>query len=227
MKSHRSILAWSFGVAFAATVSLPAAAQMGESDREWIEASIRNAVRPFEERAAAVDRKKDEESAAKHAQDQAYLDDWALSFLLGSLKLSADGTYTNIDQWKGGPGLGPSAATEIDKDTFLYGAQIGWSAKPFLRDIYLLLDHWSGDGGTGAKFSRLEQYREWGKTRGGDSWKRWALLDAFTMTAGVRFGSVVDDPSGDGNSTTSQEGSYSVGVAYALPLEKFRSPFKE
>lgn len=163
----------------------------------------------------------------EHARDQAYLDDWVLSFLLGSLKLSADGTYTNVDQWKGGPGLAPSAATEIDKDTFLYGAQLGWSSKPFLRDIYLLSDHWNENEGAHSKFARLERYRAWGKKGGGDSWKRWAFLDALTVTAGVRFGSVVDDPSGDGNSTTSQEGTYSVGLAYSLPLERFRSPFKE
>lgn len=232
MRSHRSLLAWSIAAALAATLALPARAQIKEADRDWIEASIHEAVRPFEEAAAAAKeekRKADEEQKGDtpYDRDRRFLNDWWRSFLLGSLKVSADGTYTNVDEWKSGPGLGSSAATEIDQDTFIYGVEVGFSGKPLARDIYLLIDHWSADPDPGGKFPHLDQYRRWGKTTKGDSWKRWALLDAFTFTGGVRFGTVFDDPSGEGNSTTSQKGSYSVSVTYALPLEKFRSPFME
>lgn len=250
MRSHRSMLAWSLAAALAVTLALPARAQMKETEREWIEASIREAVRPFKDRADAVDEKKAADKATKEARDQAYLDDWAFSFLLGSFKVSADGTYTNVDEWKSGPGLSPSAATELDGDTFLYGVQAGWSGKPFLRDLFLLSDERSekAAGAPSAKdaaqaaalasnprcprssddtFPKLAQYRCWKEKRGPDSWKRWAVLDALKLTGGVRFGSVIDDPSGAGNSTTSQEGSYFVGLSYELPIENLRYPFVE
>lgn len=204
---------------------------------------LREVIKEHDE---AVERKRDKED--KH---RAYLENWFPSFWLGSLTLSADANYTNVDEWKNGPGLQPGTATELDGDNFLYGTQVSWDAKPLLRDVFLLSDRMgmkprerrakaaeeektvadrsrSEDNecryDPDEKFPRRALYRCWKEKR---AFIRWGVLDAFRVSGGARYGSVVDDPSGSENSTTSQRGSYFVGVSYKIPLENFGDPFIE
>ena len=94
-------------------------------------ARLRQVIEAHDE--AATKKRTEEQKQAE--RDRAYLENWLSSFWLGSLTVSTDATYTNVDEWKSGPGLQPSTATELDGDKFLYGAQISWDAKPLLRDI--------------------------------------------------------------------------------------------
>ena len=129
--------------------------------------------------------------------------------VLEGLSFRADAGWTNTD---GDRTVASGVEIDLDETQFVGGFNIGFFGRPIARDVALRVS----DG-------LADEYAGWaarGKTRryGWDSFKMWGLVDAFKLDFYGGWGSVVNDPQGDDNSTTDTRGRYTVRLRWEIPL---------
>lgn len=145
----------------------------------------------------------------EHDRDDCFLENETLNWFLGSLVVRAAGGASNgvFDS----SSIGQRAVGELDETTLQYKFEVGYSERPFFRDIYLL----TGSG-------RLDAYRD----RAFHPF-RVLVLDAFKFTLLGGWGTQIEPDHQRGRFTTSEDLVFDASVTYEIPLEKIGFPFME
>ncbi len=140
--------------------------------------------------------------------------DKAVRFVREGAKLQARAALTNND---GDQTSASGARIDLDKTIFDGGFDIGYFKRPIARDIWLRVSP-----------ERREKYARWKKGSGKRDWENfanWAVIDAIKLDLNGGWGTVINDPQGDDNSTTDKRGVYRVGLSWEIPLSESNNPF--
>ncbi len=156
--------------------------------------------------------------ASKQAEsdDRYYADRWT-NLILSGARFEGRAAYTGNEATTGGPGT--TTPVEIDDHSIAY-ARAGFVDKKVLRDLYFLGPYFAPD--SGAALANMKAYRE-------REWWRRAIVDPFTISAYVQYGTQIKNPEGDDNFKTETGWQTYIGLQYVLPLDSAvnAAPFKE